>query len=512
MSTAVLDAAPTGFRRVAVMVATVMAATVYEINISSVTVALPHMQGTFAATHDQVSWVVTAFIVGMTVMFACAGWLADRFGRKRVFVACTAGFTAASFLCGMATSIEQEVLWRFLQGALGAPLMPLSQAIVLDSFPRERHGMANAIWGIAVMVGPASGPALGGLIVEYYAWPWTFFVNVPFGVVATIATWVLLVDSGARTDRRMDWLGLITLVTAVGALQLVLNRGERLDWFDSREIVIAAIVVGLSMYLFVVNSMTTRHPFLEPQMFRDRNAVIGLMISFVWGFVLHGNLVLISLLMQELRGYPVMTLGLIMSPRGFGVMIGMLIAGQIVRHMDPRVLLGCGLSILGLSAWAMSQWTADVSSWDVLWTGGLQGIGTGLGFVPLSTMTFSTLDARYRTEGLTLFNLILFSGISSGIAVAVNILTRSININHATLSEYVSPFNELMRQPGSGGAWDPTRLSGLAALESEISRQATMIGYLNNFHLIALLSILVIPLAFMFRRIPLSPGRASGGH
>ena len=201
MSTAVIDAAPSGFRRYAVMVSTVMAATVYEINISSITVALPHMQGTFAATHDQVSWVVTAFIVGMTVMFACAGWLSDRFGRKQVFVACTAGFTTASFLCGAATSIEQEVLWRFLQGALGAPLMPLSQAIVLDSFPRERHGMANAIWGIAVMVGPASGPALGGLIVEHYAWPWAFFVNVPFGVAATVATWMLLTESKARTDR-----------------------------------------------------------------------------------------------------------------------------------------------------------------------------------------------------------------------------------------------------------------------------------------------------------------------
>ena len=279
-----------------------------------------------------------------------------------------------------------------------------------------------------------------------------------------------------------------------------------------REIVIASIVVALCLYLFVVHSATTRHPFLEPQMFRDRNTVIGLAISFVWGFVLHGNLVLISLLMQELRGFPVMTLGLMMSPRGFGVMVGMLVAGQLVRHMDPRVLLGCGLSTLGLSAWAMSQWTADVSAWDVLWTGGLQGIGTGLGFVPLSTMTFSTLDARYRTEGLTLFNLVLFSGISSGIAVAVNILTRSININHATLSEYVSPFNELLRLPGAAGLLGHAQRSGLAALDWEISRQATMIGYLNNFHLVALLSLLVVPLAFMFRRTRGAAGSGGGGH
>jgi MFS transporter, DHA2 family, multidrug resistance protein len=494
------------WRRLAVGPAVVGAAAAYELNITVATVALPHMQGTFAATHDQISWVVTSFIVGMTCMLACAGWLADRFGRKRVFVICTASFTIVSFMCGVSTTVEEEVLWRFLQGALGAPLMPLSQAIILDMYPKEKHGFANAIWGIAVMVGPAMGPTVGGWITEYYTWPWVFFIAVPMGTLATLAVAAVLREAPYRADRRMDWTGLITLTLAVSTLQLVLNRGERQDWFESTEIILTAAASVLCLYIFVVHSMTARHPFVEPNLLRDRNMALGTALAFLWGFILHGNLVLVSLLMQELRGYPVLTLGIVMSPRGFGVMIGMFMSSQIVKHVDPRLVLMTGLAMIAGSSLAMSGWSADVDPWDVAWTNLLHGVGTGMGFIPLSVMTFATIDTRYRTEGLTLFNLVLFSGISAGIAVAINVLTRSMNVNHATLSEHISRLNEIMRQPGQ---WDAASAIGLATIEAEVTRQATMIGYLNNFHLITILSVIAIPCALLFRRAAVQAARTT---
>ena len=489
---------PTAWKRVIILTPIMIASTTYELNITSVAVALPRMQGTFSATHDQVSWVVTSFIVGMITMLACAGWLAERFGRKRIFLLSTIGFTFVSLMCGLSSSVEEEVLWRFLQGALGGPLMPLSQSICLDLFPKERHGKANAIWGMATMVGPAMGPVLGGFIVEHYTWPWIFYIVVPLGAASAIGIALFAEETKRRPDRHLDWTGLVALTIAVSMFQFILNRGERLDWFEATEIVVAVSIAVVALYVFLVHSATTARPFLEPNLFRDRNYTVGIFISFAWGFLLHGNLVLVSLLMQELRGLPVFTLGLILSPRGFGVMAGMWIANAFLRHFDARVVLLVGVFLLAVTAWDMSHWTPDVTEWDVIWTGALQGIGTGMSSIPLTLMTFATLDRRYRTEGLAFFNVLLFSGISSGIAVAVNILTRSTNINHATLTEHISRMNEMVRHPAAG-ALDLGSLGGLAAIEGEITRQATMIGYLNNFHLITLLSVAIMPLILLFR-------------
>lgn len=500
MTQAAVPAQHASLRAIAVMVSVILAGTVYEINITIATVALPHMQGAFAATHDQISWVVTSFVLGMTMMLACAGWLADRFGRKRVFLLGTIGFTVASLLCGTASSVEEAVLWRLLQGAFGAPLMPISQAMTLDAFPKEQHGTANTIWGIATMIGPAMGPTIGGLLVEHHSWPWTFYFGIPFGIVATLGVWLLVKEEPHRADRPMDWLGFASLVVVVGTLQLILNRGERLDWFDSTEIIAAAAVTAFSLYVFVIHSAMARHPFLEPAMFRDRNFVIGLSLTFIWGFVLHGNIVLVSLMLQELRGFPVVTLGMVMSPRGLGVMAGMVIGNFLLKRIDPRITLSGGFGMIALSSWAMSGWTNQVEGIDVLWTGFLQGMGTGMGFIPLFAMMFATLDGRHRTEGITVFNLLLFTGISCGIAVAVSVLTRSANINHATLTEHVSRYNDLLSQSRTG-AWDAGTLSGLANIEAEITRQATMIGYLNNFTFVAALALLATPFVFLFRRV-----------
>ncbi|MGE0094884.1 MAG: DHA2 family efflux MFS transporter permease subunit [Alphaproteobacteria bacterium] len=511
MTQAAVPAPRASLRGIAVMVSVILAGTVYEINITIATVALPHMQGTFAATHDQISWVVTSFVLGMTMVLACSGWLADRFGRKRVFLVGTIGFTLASLLCGTATSVEEAVLWRLLQGGFGAPLMPISQAMTLDAFPKEQHGTANTIWGIATMIGPAMGPTIGGLLVEHHSWPWTFYFGVPFGAVAALGVWLLVREEPHRADRPMDWLGFATLIIVVGMLQFILNRGERLDWFESTEIIVATALTAASLYVFVVHSALVRHPFLEPAMFRDRNFVIGLSLTFVWGFVLHGNIVLVSLMLQELRGFPVVTLGMVMSPRGIGVMAGMVIGNFLLKRMDPRLILAGGFGMIATSSWAMSGWTNDVEGIDVLWTGFLQGTGTGMGFIPLFAMMFATLDGRHRTEGITMFNLVLFTGISCGIAVAVSVLTRSANINHATLVEHISRYNDLLSQPRAAGAWDMVTRGGLASIEAEVTRQATMIGYLNNFTFIAILSATAIPFVLLFRR-PRDGATAAGMH
>ena len=478
----------------------IFAATVFEFNLTNITVALPHMQGSFSASQDQIAWVVTSFVLGMTTGLAWSGWCAERFGRKPYFMFSLIGYTIATAFCGAAAGLVEEAGWRFLQGAIGAALIPLAQATVLDSFPRHQHGMANAIFGVGIMFGPIAGPVVGGFVVEFYDWSWVFYSILPFNVVAIVAAWFLLPASSRDAGRHLDWFGFTTFILAVGALQLLLNRGQRQDWFSSSEIVVEAGVAGLCLYLFVAHSLTTRRPFIELALFRDRNVVVGFVLGFVWSFLLHGPLVLLALMMQQLQGYPVMTLGLVLAPRGVGVMVGMFLAGQLVKFVDPRHLMAFGLSCLALSSWAMSRWTIDVGSLAIVWTGMLQGFSSGCTFVPLSAKTFSTLDRRYRTEGLTLFMLVLFTGIGAGIAVAVNVMTRSTTVLHAALVEQVTPYNELFRYLSTPQAWDPASLSGLAALQREISRQAAMIGYLNYFHLITLLALAAIPLLFLFSK------------
>ena len=488
-----------GLQRVVRLTAVVGAGAVYEINMTNATVVLPHLQGSFSATYDQVSWVVTAFIVGMTMGFAAAGWCSDRFGRKQFFIFCLAGYTIASGFCGASTTLYEEIAWRFLQGFIGAPMMPITQAICLDSFPRRQHGLANAIWGFGIMVGPTAGPVVGGYIAEFYHWSWVFYFNIPTGIAAILACWIVLPADPRNPGRYFDWLGFATLIIGAGALQLVLNRGERLAWFDSLEITLGVAATVVCFYVFIVHSLTTPRPFLQLALFRDRNVAAGMILSLIWGFMMHGVLVLLSILMQELRGYPVMTLGTVLAPRGLGVMLGSMSAAWVVRYVDPRYMMTFGMLCMSASAWFMSQWTLDVSAWDVAWTGALQGFSAGFGFIPLTVKAFSTLDRRQRTEGITFLNLIVFTGIGCGIAFAVNIATRSTTILHASLAETVTPFNKLFQFFSMPEAWDPSSVAGLAALEIEIMRQATMISYLNYFYFMAILTLAAIPLVFMFR-------------
>ena len=482
-----------------VMLSSIVGTSVYEFTWTIAGVALPHMQGAFSATPDEIAWVMTAFIMGSTVMIAISGWLSIRFGRRRMFLASIAGFTASLIMCALATTLFEEAIWRFVQGFLGGALIPLGKAITVDAFPREKRGEAIALWGIGLVASAVLGPVIGGVVVEFYDWPWIFYLNVPVGIVAYVVAWAIVPETEIKPDHRLDWLGCSALIIGVVTLQLLLNRGERLDWFGSPEIIIESVLAGIAFYIFVVHSATTERPFLEPRLFRDKNFQLGLIFGFINGAIVTLPLVLLPLLLQTLAAYPVIDAGTLMLARGFGVMFGMLVLSRLITRLDPRHILAVGFMCVAASSWAMSGWTLDVLAFDVIWTNFVQGVGSGIMFVPITTLAFTTLSRRHTTEGFSVFFLVFFTGTTVGFAVIFAVLTRTAQISHAVLSEYVNPYNELFRYSFIRELWNPAEANGLAALDAEITRQATMIAYNNSFYATALVSLAMLPLIFLFR-------------
>jgi MFS transporter, DHA2 family, multidrug resistance protein len=485
-----------GLITLSVMLATIMQA----LDMTIANVALPHMQGSMSATQDQISWVLTSYIVAAAIMTPPTGWLAARFGRKRLFLATVTGFTLVSMLCGAATSLGELVVFRLLQGAFGAGLVPLSQAVLLDSFPRERHGRAMAMWGVGVMVGPILGPTLGGWLTEYYSWRWVFYINLPFGILALLGILAFVPETEKDTGRRFDLFGFALLSLSIGALQLMLDRGETEDWFSSSEIMLEAVISGLCLYLFLVHMMTARQPFIEPGLFKDQNFAAGLVFIFLVGIVLLATLSLLPPFLQNLMGYPVLTTGYVLAPRGFGTMISMFLVGGLVTRVDTRLLILTGLGLTAFSLWEMAGFTTEVSIWTLVQTGIVQGLGLGFMFVPLSTITFATLAPRYRNEATAMFSLMRNIGSSIGISIVVTLLAQNTQINHATLAEQATPFNPMFRLPHVAHAWGLGETAGLAALNHEITRQAATIAYLNDFRLMMYLMLLAIPMLLLLRK------------
>src|SRR3954447_15298409 len=429
-----------GIITVCVMLATIMQA----LDTTIANVALPYMQGNLSATQDQINWVLTSYIVASAIAIPVTGFLAARFGRRRLFLASVAGFTGASVLCGMASSIEQMVLFRLLQGVFGAPLVPMSQSVLLDSYPKEKHGSAMALWGVGVMVGPILGPTLGGWLTESYNWRFVFYVNLPVGILTFLGLSTFLSESKI-TKLPFDWFGFATLSLFIGALQMMLDRGEQLDWFSSAEIVLEAALAGLSLYLFLVHTVTTERPFIDPKMFKDRNFSLGLIFIFMVGTILLATLALLTPYLQNLMGYPVITAGLVLAPRGIGTMIAMVIVGRVINRVDPRGLVIFGLLLTALALYEMAGFTPDVSQGTLIRTGVVQGLGLGFIFVPLSTITFATLTPEFRTQGTALFSLVRNLGSSIGISLVIFLLGRNTQIVHAELSAHVTPFNDSLR-------------------------------------------------------------------
>ncbi|TPE53424.1 DHA2 family efflux MFS transporter permease subunit [Maribrevibacterium harenarium] len=475
-----------------VMLATIMQA----LDTTIANVALPHMQGTMGATQDQISWVLTSYIVASAICLPLTGFLSAKFGRKQLFLWSVFGFTVTSVLCGLAQSLDQIILFRLLQGVFGAALVPLSQSILLDTYPKEKHGSAMAMWGVGVMVGPILGPFLGGLLTEYYSWRWVFYINVPFGIFAWFGIATFVKESELQKGRRFDLYGFALLALAIGCLQMLLDRGETLGWFENIEITIEAFVAVLAGYMFIAHIHTHHQPFIEPVLFKDRNFAVGLLFIFIVGVILLATMALLPPFMQKLMGYPVVDVGSILAPRGFGTMASMMVVGRLSGKVDPRYFIFMGLALVTFSMWEMTQFTLEVTSADIIRTGVVQGAGLGLVFVPLSTITFATLNPKYRNEGTAMFSLVRNIGSSIGISIVATYLSQQVQKNHAVFSQSISPFNfGLDVLPSSAGISVKSEY-GLAMLDSMVNQQAATLAYLQDFRLMMWVTIAAMPLVF----------------
>ncbi len=475
------------------MLATVMQA----VDTTIANVALPHMQGAVSATQDQISWVLTSYIVAAAIMTPPTAALTARLGRRRYFVIAIVGFTVASMLCGLSASLGEIVAARLLQGVFGAGLVPLSQAVVLDIYPRERQGQAMALWGVGVMVGPILGPSLGGYLTDMYSWRWVFFINLPVGALALTGILAFLPETERHKRKPFDLPGFAMLSIAIGGLQLMLDRGQTQDWFQSREIVIEAVAAIIFFYLFIVHMFTARHPFIEPRLFRDRNLSAGLALIFVVGVILLATMALLPPFLQNLQGYPVLTTGLVMAPRGVGTMAAMLLVGRLIGWLDPRKMILVGLGLTALSLWEMSGFNLQITPWDVVRTGIIQGFGLGFIFVPMSTMAFVTLPPELRTEGTAMYSLTRNIGSSIGISIVITMLAHNTQAHHAVLSEFINPFRGWARAVPAWNWHDP---HGAAALNNEVTRQAAAIAYLDDFRMMMWCCVLAAPMLLLMRR------------
>jgi DHA2 family multidrug resistance protein len=488
-----------GARRTILTVCTILATLMQSLDSTIANVALPYMQGTMGASQDQINWVLTSYIVAAAIMTAPTGFLASKFGRTRLFVTSVVGFTIASVLCGLAQSLGQIVLFRVVQGIFGAALVPLSQAVMFDIYPAEKRGSAMALWGMGVMIGPILGPTLGGWLTENYNWRWVFYINVPFGVVATFGLLTFLKETARSGSVRLDWIGFGALSLAIGAFQTMLDRGEILDWFSSREIIVEAALAGLGFYVFIVQTSLASRPFLSPRLFTDLNFVIGIIFIFIVGLILYATLALLTPYLQTLMNYPVVTAGIALAPRGAGTMLAMMICGRLVGKVSVRLLVSIGFAATAYALYEMTSWTPDVSEWTVITIGFVQGLSIGFVFVPLSTTTFATLPAELRTQATGIYSLMRNIGSAIGISVTGSMLQTNTQVNHADIAEIVTPFNRALHAGGVMHVWNPAQVHGAAALNEAVTRQASIIAYIDDFKLMLILAIATLPFILLIR-------------
>jgi DHA2 family multidrug resistance protein len=482
-----------------------MSATVMQVLDTTIAnVALPHMQGSLGATQDQIAWVLTSYIVVSAIATPLTGWIAAKLGRTRAFVVAVGLFTLTSILCGVATTLPQIVVFRVLQGAAGAILTPLSQSILLNAYPRSETARAMGIFSIGVMVGPILGPIVGGWLTEEYSWRWCFYINVPIGLASMIGAIIFVPEEGRIEGRRLDWLGFAFLSLAIGAFQLVLDRGEQKGWFQSPEILVEAALAIFGLYMFIVHSMTTKNPFIDVRLFRDRTYVIGVSIMSIIFMVYLGALVLVPQMLQMEMNYPVFTAGLATSPRGLGMVATFIVIGRWGKRINPRILIAIGMLLNGISLYLMSGWTLQVGMEQIVWTGVLQGFGMGAITLPVATVAFATLTDELRTDGSAFFSLMRNLGGAIGVAVVSSRIVELTQIHHGYLSEFMTPFRHL--RMGMGGM---NETAAMKMMNFNITHQAGMIAYINGFLLLAIVSVAMLPLVFFLRtpRLPPKPGQ-----
>jgi MFS transporter, DHA2 family, multidrug resistance protein len=494
------EGAPVAGNRAAITFCVILATLMQALDTTIANVALPYMQGSVSASQDQIAWVLTSYIVAAAIMTPPTGYLAGRFGLKRLFLVSVAGFTVASMLCGMSQSLMQIVLFRVLQGLFGAALVPLSQTTLLNINPPERQGSAMALWGVAVMAGPVLGPVLGGWLTEAYSWRYVFYINLPIGILAFVGITTFLPETGRNVTAKLDWFGFGTLSLTITAFQVMLDRGEQLDWFGSSEIVVEAIIGASAFYLFLVHTFTAPAPFVRPSLFRDRNFTAGIVFIAIVGLTYYASLALQPPYLQDLMNYPIVTAGVVLGPRGVGTMGAMLVVGKLIGKVDTRALLGVGLGLTAWSFYAMTGWTPDVSQMTIINLGIIQGIGLGFLFVPLSVVTLSTLSPELRAEGAGLYSLSRNIGSSVGISVVNSLLTTNTQVNHAEITRHVTAVNRIFSDPSIAQVWNPLTAAGRAALDAMITQQAQIIAYIDDYKLLMIATIAVLPLLVVFKK------------
>jgi MFS transporter, DHA2 family, multidrug resistance protein len=495
--TAAAPIAVPGLRRTMVTICAMTATIMQALDTTIANVALPYMQGSLSASQDQINWVLTSYIVAAAIMTAPVGWIANRFGRKRIFIICSGGFTIASVLCGAAQDINQMVLFRLLQGVFGAALVPLSQAVMLDSYALHERAKAMSIWGMGVMMGPIMGPSLGAWLTETYSWHWVFFVNLPFGIFTVAGLLVFMDETRQNRDLRFDWFGFAALAVAIGSLQLALDRGEQLGWLESNEIIAEFIVSAAGFYYFFAHSLTTSKPFIQFAIFKDKNFIGGCVFMAVMGLVLFSTMALSSPYLQNVIGYPIITAGLLLASRGCGTFVAMMLVGRLMRYIEARTLIIAGLSLTGLSLFYMTGWTDQTGVTEIVAISIVQGFGFGLVFVPLSTVAFLTLPNHLRTDGTSMLTLMRNVASSIGISVVIAQLSEGSRRTHAILSEYVTPFNHALQMPDVRALIDMSTDKGRAMADAMVNIQAQIIAFSHDYQMVMVFTLCTIPLAII---------------
>ncbi len=488
---------PPPFKRNLIMLFALSGAFMTQLDATIANVALPHMQASTSASREQIAWVLTSYIIMAAIFTPLSGWLAGRVGRKRVIVGSLVGFTIASTLCGLAANLDQLIAFRLLQGMMGSALLPLTQAIVLDINRPEKHGTAMALWGMGAVLGPIIGPLLGGLLTENLSWRWVFYINLPIGIVASLGLLAFMDETRDEKPVRLDLFGFSMLALAIGALQLMLDRGQLQDWFQSTEIWIEATVAAVAFYVFIVHSFSVARPFVNPVLLRDSNYLIGNVFGFFIGGLMYGVFALLAPMLAGLMGYPIELVGIVTAPRGLGTMIMMLVSGRLVGMVDTRLLILSGLLLCGVSTLMLANSSLEMDSWLVIFAGLIQGMGVGIMFVPVTTIAFATLDMRYRNEAAAMNSLVRYLGASIWISVLQTVTIRNTAVVHARLVEGVRPDNPAMamRFPDI----DVTSPQTAAMLDIEIGRQALMVSYVDSFWLILIVCVVIIPLLLLLR-------------
>ncbi len=479
----------------------VMSATVLQaLDTTIVNVALPHMQGQLGATPDQISWVLTSYLVASGICMPLTGYFADRLGQKNFLLISILGFVVSSALCGISTNLAEIVLFRLLQGVFGAALVPMSQSIMVQTFPHEERGKAMAIWGIGVMVGPILGPTLGGYITEVLNWRWTFYINLPVGVLSLFLAWRMVPDS-PRRERRMDWLGLLLMSLAVGALQFVLDRGAEDDWFSSWSIRFAAALSVASLVGFLYHGlMHPRKALFDPHIFRDRNFATASLLLAVFGLGMYGAMVLQPMMLENLLNYPTSTTGLIMAPRGIASMISMMLVGRLISRVEPRALIAFGIVLSAIGSYAMTMYNLDIDSWWLIWPVVVQGLGLGMIFVPLSTVAFATLPKEQSAEAAGIYSLMRTIGSSIGISIATTVMTRNMQVAWNQIGGHITVYNQAISGYLQGLNLNLTDPAAIAVLAQSLARQAQMLGMLDAFKLISWSFIAMLPMVLLIGR------------